>query len=37
MTTTTTTATITVSTAKDLKEPTDTACYTVRDTLELLR
>ena len=37
MITSTTTVTNTASTAKDLKEPTDSACYRVRDTLELLR
>lgn|GEM_PF-4504459 len=26
-----------VTRAKDREEPTDTACYRVRDTLELLR
>ncbi len=37
MTTSMSTATSMVNRTKDLKEPTDSACYSVRDTLELLR
>ncbi len=37
MTMSTNTATSTMNRAKDLKEHTDSACYSVRDTLELLR
>ncbi len=37
MTTSMITVTSMVNRTKDLKEPADSACYRVRDTLELLR